>query len=340
MGQKYGKLRTSSGCCLTVLICLSGTVNAEHIDLRNGDRITGSISSIWDDELTIEPSYAGEMVIDVAEIASINAPRDFEIEFSDGNKAVIQFQGAASNGQQTILVDGQSRDVDLVDIAELDEPESPSDFSSRADANAGLNKGNTDSSNLRIVGNTMWRVDDHRYIADASFAREQLDSATTRKQTLLRLDYNWLFGDAIFFGANGSYERDPIRSLDNRYTVGAGLGYDAWDDPWRILSMQIGLGYQTESIDELREQNGIAYWRLRLSHDFMGGDLVVFHDDSITSNIAGRSNTVFKSNTGLRFTITDLMYANFQVAYDYETHPAATAKNKDLAILVGFGLEY
>lgn len=340
VGQKNGKLRVLSACGLTLSICLCSTVNAEHIDLRNGDRITGSITSIWDNDLIIEPSYADAMVIDIAEIASIDAPRDFEIEFVDGNKAVVQFQGAARNGQQVLLIDGQSKDVDLVDIAELAEPESNFDFTSRADVNAGLNKGNTDSRNFRVVGNTTWRLGDHRYIGDAILAREQLNSVTTKEQVLLQFDYNWLFGDAIFFGANGSYERDPIRSLDNRYIVGAGLGYDAWDDSWRVLNMQIGLGYQTENIDDNREQNSIAYWRMRASHDYMGGDLVFFHDNRITTNLAGRNNTVFKSNTGLRFLITDLLYVNFQIAYDYETHPAVDAKNEDLAILVGFGLEY
>ena len=56
--------------------------------------------------------------------------------------------------------------------------------------------------------------------------------------------------------------------------------------------------------------------------------------------INGRDNAVFKSSTGLRYEITDLLYGNFQVDYDYESEPAATADNEDLAVLLGFGLEF
>ena len=72
----------------------------------------------------------------------------------------------------------------------------------------------------------------------------------------------------------------------------------------------------------------------------MSDGLELYHIDSIASNVSGRTNTSYKTTTGLRFKISDLLYANFSVDYDYETHPVDTAQNEDVAILVGVGLKF
>jgi putative salt-induced outer membrane protein YdiY len=144
----------------------------------------------------------------------------------------------------------------------------------------------------------------------------------------------------MFLSATASYEKDPIRNLERRTIVGAGLGYDIWNDARRTLSLQGGLGYRTENIDNLDEANGIAFWALRFAYDFRGGDLNLYHNHRIDSAIEGRRNSVVKTTTGVRFEITDLLYANFEVAYDYETNPASTAQSEDIAVLAGIGLEF
>jgi hypothetical protein len=329
-----------SAVSFVVLAGFGNVADAEHIVMKNGDRITGSVKSLWDQKLVIEPGYADEMSVDVAEIAVIDAPRDFEIAFADGRKATAQFVGADENNERLVTFDGQRNVVLLSDISEIDEPEEYSEWDSRADVNTALSKGNTDSSNFRFGGSSTLKLGDHRHIADLSFAAEALESLTTKKQSLAKYAYNWLFKDALFFSANASYERDPIRLLDNRYIIGTGLGCDTWSDPWRTLSMQVGVGYQNEKIDNMRERNAIAYWELRFAHEFFDGDLDVFHNQRINKNIDGRPNTAYKTATGFRFEITDLLYANFEIDYDYETDPAFGASNEDLSVLVGLGLEY
>jgi hypothetical protein len=56
--------------------------------------------------------------------------------------------------------------------------------------------------------------------------------------------------------------------------------------------------------------------------------------------VSGRENTVFRTTTGLRYEITDLLYANLSMDYDYETDPADIATNEDIAILFGLGAEF
>jgi putative salt-induced outer membrane protein YdiY len=313
----------------------------EFIVMQNGDRITGEIKQIWDGELTIEPAYADEFAVDVGDIVQIESSRAFEIELADGSEVTVIPSGVDDSGNQRLVYeDGRTVTLAIGQIMELNEIDDYFDWDSRIDANSVVNRGNTTSETVRINANTNLKIGDHRHIGDLTLADESVNGEPTKKQDLLAYNYNWLFRDAVFFGANASYERDPIRSLERRTIVGAGMGYDFWDDARRTLSMQGGFGYKTENIDASSEQNSIAFWALRFSYDFRGGDLNLFHNHRIDTTLNGRRNSVVKTSTGVRFEITDLMYANLQFVYDYETNPASAAQKQDTSVLAGIGLEF
>jgi len=54
----------------------------------------------------------------------------------------------------------------------------------------------------------------------------------------------------------------------------------------------------------------------------------------------GRENAVTQFNAGTRYEITDLLYLNFEILLDYESEPVEGAKNEDVSVLFGFGLEF
>ena len=72
----------------------------------------------------------------------------------------------------------------------------------------------------------------------------------------------------------------------------------------------------------------------------LGDSMVSIPTNSITTNISGRTNTSYKTTTGLRFEVTDLLYANMSVDFDYETRPVDSAEKEDVALLLGIGLEF
>lgn len=328
-------------CFIVVAVPTATWAQQEYIVMQNGDRITGEIKEIWDGELTIEPAYADEFSVDVAEIAHIESDRVFEVEFADGSEATVMPAGVDSGGGQVLVAeDGNTVVVDLSQVAELSEIDDYFDWDSRIDANSVVNRGNTDSETLRINANTNLKLGDHRHIGTLVVADETRDGSSTKDQKLLSYNYNWLFRDSLFFSAAASYERDPIRNLDRRNILGAGMGYDFWDDARRTFAMQGGLGYKSEVIDNMSEDQSIAFWAVRFSYDLRGGDLNFYHDHTLNTTLNGRRNSVIKTSTGIRFEITDLLYANLEATYDYETNPAAGAQKEDVSVLAGIGLEF
>ena len=311
--------------------------------MKNGDRITGEIQRIWDKEVIIEPEYDDDVnvTIDLENVDHIQSEREFEVELADGQEVIAKLAGPGDDGQQLIVVDGVTKPILLSDLYELDEIDDYFDWESHIDFNATINKGNTDSVNTKLYADTNLKLGDHRHIADLTYTREEQNQVTTKNRDLFRYNYNWLFDDPWFLGALLSAERDPIKDLDLRLILAALMGRDFLNTPDTILSGQLGLGYLTEEdIEGETDQSGVAIWQLRYRQDLFTDDLELFHDHSINLYLSGRSNTVIKTSTGARYEITDLLYANISLDYDYESEPAGTAENDDLSLVVGLGVEF
>ncbi len=161
-----------------------------------------------------------------------------------------------------------------------------------------------------------------------------------KEQDLFQYNYNWLFSDPWFAGFTSSYERDPIRDLGGRLIAAGLVGRDFWNSARRFMNAQVGLGYQSENIQDQTNKSTVAIWAFRFRYDLLKGDLGFFHNNSVTYNISGRDNTVLKTSTGAQYEITDLLYATVSVDYDYESQPSDLATNSDLALLFGLGLEF
>ena len=230
-------------------------------------------------------------------------------------------------------------------IAELDEPEDDFDWDSNIDLNSTVNTGNTDNVSATLQFRTNLKTGDHRHISSFSFAHEQQDGESVKEQDRIDYSYNWSFKDPWFVALNAAAARDPIRDLDHRVSLGGGIGYNFWDDSSRFFQLQGVAGYLTEEfstgdvVGTESNKSAIAGWILRFRYRLIK-DLTIFHDHTATTNVTGRSNSIFQSQTGVRYEITDLLYANFQFNFDHESEPSPGNENTDTTTVLGLGLEF
>jgi len=322
---------------------------ADVIVMKNGDRITGSIKKIWDGDVFIEPAYADEFSVDQVEIAYMEADRKFDLELADGSTMVGSLVGADADGNQLVIVDGQERAIPMSQLAELEEPEDAYDWSTHADLNSTFNSGNTNNSNVTLTADIMLKRNKHTNFLDLLWQNEEqkIDGVTSqvKDRERFRYNYNYDVGDPWFLGSSASYERDPVKGLDYRYNIVPAAGYNFWDDAGRSLGFQLGAGYQAEeTTDETgirtEEDGAVAAFLLRFRYDFNDPDMELYLNNTTTAAFYGRNNVVTQFNAGTRYEITDLLYLNFEFLLDYETEPVEGAKNEDISVLFGFGLEF
>ena len=330
--------RALFGALMTTAL-LPGNVLADRLVMKNGDVITGNVSKIEDQKVYIDPSYADEFSVKLAEVESIETVEVFEVELDDGSKINAQFaEGAA--GTQTIVVDGQEQTVEMMTFALATEPEKWYDRESHVDVNMTWNGGNTDSRNNLIFADTSLKLGDHRHFADLTIRRDEVDGISTKKQDLIRYNYNWMFSKPWYMGATASYERDPIRELDHRYTLGLTFGRDIFNDARKFLTAYIGAGYSEEQFAGEPESGATAFWRLDYTHDFRNGDLEFFHNQTLNYQLYANNNAILKTNTGFRLDIIKDVYTTVSLRYDYETEPAAGAENQDTTFVFGVGAKF
>ncbi len=330
---RYNKL-------IIILILFSTTADAGVLVLKNGDRITGEIKHIWDAEITIEPEYSDDFSVDMSAVDQIISERKFEIELQDGQKVLAQLAGSDEDGRQVVSTDTETMQIALADIFELNEPEKDFDWESHVDFSTVINSGNTNTTSGYLRADSTIKMPNHRHLIELSAAHESTDDVTTKDQSLLKYNYHWFFNEPWFLSTQISAESDPIIELDHRTIVSLGVGRDIWYTPRLTLSVQLGVGAQTEEIGGSSEDSSVATWTLRYRQGFRNNDLELFHNHTITENLGGRTNTSYKTSTGVRYEITDLLYASLSFDYDYETEPAPDVVSEDSTLLVGIGAEF
>ncbi|KAA9130547.1 DUF481 domain-containing protein [Marinihelvus fidelis] len=335
--MNFKTLSVAAPFVLSLVLPLSAVAN-DRLVMKNGDTITGEISKIVDDEVWIDPGYADEFAVDIAEVVSVHTDQPFEIELP--NEEIVNGQIELTDaGEQVVIIDGTARPVSLADIARAEEPEPYYDWSATVNFNATDNSGNTDSYNTLLYGAGMFKHGDHRHTGDLTFAREEIDGNQTKDQDLLNYNYNWLFADPWYMGGSFTYERDPVRELDHRYTAGLIFGRDIFDTSSRFLSISIGLGYSDEEIGGVSTSGSVGLWKLNYTQAMWSG-IDFFHNDSVTYQFYDNNNTIIKTNTGFMFDLWGDLYANLSFRYDYETEPAPGVENYDSTLAVGLGYDF
>ena len=326
-------------CLALSAALLPGLAAADQIVMDNGDVINGNIKRIEDDKVYIEPAYADEFSVKLKHVVSITTKEVFDIEIKDDGKMDGQFAGG-TEGQQNLIVQGEPVEMSLMQIGKATEPDKYFDHTTHIDLSLTFNGGNTDSKNNMLYADTSIKVGDHRHNADLTFRRDETDNVSTKKQDLFRYSWNWLFNDPWYTGITTSWERDPIKDLDHRYTIGGIIGRDIFNDYRKLLTVNGGLGYSKEKLQLESESGATGFWQLKYEHDFRNGDFTIFHNQDFLFQFYGDNNSIFKTNTGFRFDIYKDIYSSVSLRYDYETEPAVGAKNHDTTLAVGLGAKF
>ena len=157
--MKFPSRADSLSCCIPICLLFCYSVKGDVLVLKNGDRITGDISRIWDGEVTIEPEYSDEFDVDLISVEYIESNRKFEIDLNDGRSILATFSGADADGKQIITSGDQSLSVPLADLFELEKPEDPFEWESNVAMSVNMNKGNTDTANGQLRADTMVRFE-------------------------------------------------------------------------------------------------------------------------------------------------------------------------------------
>ena len=155
---------------------LTGMASADEIILENGDRISGEVVAMENDELLMRTTYAGEIFVTWSQVKKINLDKPVTVVLSDDASVEGVIESAEENQSVIVLDKTRERvDVNLADVKKIDtEQADPSKISLSIRANVGMEieSGNTDKEKYHVDGRAVARKERHRFTLGFEYDNE------------------------------------------------------------------------------------------------------------------------------------------------------------------------
>ncbi|MFZ3266907.1 MAG: DUF481 domain-containing protein [Terriglobales bacterium] len=322
-----------------ILLLLAIPVLADQIVLKNGDRLTGSITKSDGKELVIKTDYAGDVTVKFDAIQSLTSTGDLNVTV--GGKIAV---GPVTTSGDDIVVATKNAGPVEAPKASLTVLRSPAEqaayektlhpgwaegWGGGANLGFALTAGNSETKNLNI-GLNATRTGFHDklilyetsiYATTGKVALQPLSPAqTTANSNSGGIRYDRDFAPRLFGFGSADFFNNSLQNLDLRYILGGGIGFHAIKTPNTTLDLLAGINYTHESFSDLMQTNP-APPPLTLFYN---------HSDSSAALTVG-DNFTHKLGKNSVFTQTFLLYPSFsQVNIAF---PGATAD--DVRILRG-----
>src|SRR5271154_302206 len=246
---------------------------ADQIVLKNGDRLTGSITKSDGKQLVIKTDYAGDVTVKFDAIQSLTSTGDLNVTL--GDKTVVG--PVTTSGDDVIVttktagpVEGPRASVTLVrspaEQAAYEKTLHPGlleGWAGGATLGFALTAGNSETKNLNIGFNgTRTGLHDKLilyetsiYATTSKLALAPIATQTTANSNAGGLRYDHDFAPRVFGFGSADFFNNSLQNLDLRYILGGGIGFHAIKTPNTTLDLLAGINYTHESFSDLMETN-------------------------------------------------------------------------------------
>jgi putative salt-induced outer membrane protein YdiY len=335
-----------------IVMCLSwctATLIADEVYLVNGDRITGKITTLADNKLTVESDLAGKLIIDLNNVTTFKTNAPVEVQLKDGTAFKKQISKAetgrfAVEGDQTL----KSQDFNVASITAInppakEEPKWHGDISGALTSTHGNT--NTLSESFSVNLNRRSEIDRTLLSFDYLYGKQKNpttgEKEVTQDQWKARGEYDYFFTKKFFGFIDTRYEKDKIAELERRVIVGLGAGYQ-WieSDPFNF-STQAGIASRHETYTNDTPSSSQMSAQLGYHLDKKLCKTLMFINDLTYYPSLEESGDYFLTTTGeLRAKLTEVIFANFKAVFDFDSSPAEGKGKTDIKYILGVGYKF
>ncbi len=254
------RVKIVAGLLLFLLLTIPAL--ADQVVLKNGDRLTGSITKSDGKQLVIKTDYAGDVTVKFDAIQSLTSTGDLHVSLA--GKTVVG--PVTTSGYDVIVATKTAGPVEApkASVTMLRSPAEEAAYEKSLHPgflqgwNGGLNlgfavtRGNSENKNLNIAFNAARKGlhDKLTLYTNSIYATNDLPTASphTTANTIgggARYDHD--FAPRVFGFVNGDFYHDELQHLDLRSTLGGGLGWHAIKSDPTTLDLLAGVNYTHES---------------------------------------------------------------------------------------------
>lgn len=335
-----------SRCCMQLAgllaLALWGNAQADTLLLHNGDRLTGTLISIADEKVAFETVYAGVLKVEQRVVSQIETSRNYIFR---GAAFEQRGQLLVIDGQQSV---GQPDDYSPLDITSIESADRvqrvvamlPLDWVSRVDLSAVFSSGNSSTESFNTLAESRLKRTNAEHLATLLRNTEKAEGVTSKDQVDLSYGFKRFFSPRWYGSANGNYFRDELKDIDQRLSLGAGLGFQLANSRLGVLSTEVGVSAVQERLDGIDRTNPAGRWAIDFQRYFFDRRMELFHRQTVLAIASENRGQVLTSSTGLRFALSERIDTALRTDINYETDPPPGSKKTDTTYTLGIGLKF
>ncbi|HTO08547.1 MAG TPA: DUF481 domain-containing protein [Myxococcota bacterium] len=324
------------------------SAHADEIQFTNGDKLTGKLTTLKDGKLAFDSKVAGTVALNWADIATLSTDEPVTLQL-EGGSVIVDKLVAAQPGSVTTAGNDKlsSQTIPLASAVKVN-PE-PVQWKGQIVVGADIERGNTVKTAANLDLNAVRRSETDRITFGAAYRSETSqerntssdqspDKSVTASREYGELQYDLFFGKQWFGWANTKAERDRVSSLGLRFTAGLGAGYQFYETDTFKWSVDAGPTFISENFTDDTPDNNYIALRVGSKLDWqMYPGLSYFAYGNWYPSLQRINDQLIEAQTGLRYKIWGSFFGESKIVWRWDTTPAESSSQVDLAYILGIG---
>ena len=277
---------------------------ADQVVLKNGDRLTGTITKSDDKTLLIKTEFAGDVTVQWPAVQEVTSTQPLHVALSNG-KTVVGPVTTTDGSLAVVTPASGTVNVSKADVTALRSDAEQADYEKslhpgllqgwKGGANVGFafTAGNSQTSNLALAFTADRKTthDDVSLYANSVYSTNNAPGATpttTANAIQAGARYSRNFTSRLFGYGGADFQTDALQQLNLRSVLGGGLGFHAINSDKTTLDFLAGPNYTRE--DYVTVTNSFLAFSLgeELSHKFGASTIVTekaYYYPNLTQNV-------------------------------------------------------
>ncbi|MEP6467764.1 MAG: DUF481 domain-containing protein [Parafilimonas sp.] len=337
------------------LVCLvANAAWADQIELKNGDRVTGSIVKKDGKNLVIKTDHFGLVTTAWDQVESIKADKPVNVVTADGKN--VQGTIATTDGKVEVATAGAKLSLAPAEVTAIRDAAEQKAYERMLKPGWGQLWAGTGSvgfagtsGNAKTLtftaGINAARVtskDKTTLYFNAIKASALVDNKTSDTAQAIRggIGYDHNVSPRMFVNVFNDYEFDKFQNLDLRFVLGGGFGFHAIKTDRNHLDVLGGLAYNRSTFSTPLTRNAAeVYWGDEYSLKLSGSTSFV-QSYRMFNDMTNTGSYRVNFDAGLSTKLSKWLVWNVSLSDRYLNRPAPGRKSNDFLYTTGLGITF
>ncbi|HEX7901386.1 MAG TPA: DUF481 domain-containing protein [Planctomycetota bacterium] len=239
-----------------VLLLGGAAAVGDEIKLKNGDRISGTVTGLAGGKLAVDTPHSGGVKIDWAQVAFLTTEGKHKVRMVTGEEVEGKLSG--QDGKLKVASEGAAAPVEVewAKVAFLNKP--PTAWHGAMGLSARATDGNTHTVSGLATADLSRVTDADEMILRVIYRYGERSGELQERNTYGLGKYILRFSDRLYGFVSAEFLSDEFKDLKLQTVVSVGVGANLVKESWADFAVEAGAAYIDNNFDEIQEDEGHA----------------------------------------------------------------------------------